>query len=452
MRGRCRTAWGRAGAWRGRSPSVVVRLGVVAVVLGTTAAVVPGQAALAAAGASGTAVSPSPYAFADDARSIEGARSTADAVRLTPGTAYKSSLPSSGKVSYRLQLDATSNAYVSVTAAPSPGSTVSLIDGLRVSVQDSDGTPCSSDTANFGAARSPHPIAAWGRREISPTTSLCREAGTYYVFVERVDPKGEGSSPDAWDLELFATTEPRTAKTGPTRAPEVWNSASPQPLQGEGEDRRGGAGFAAATPLDQGVWRDDIRPGQTLFYEVPVDWGQQLQVTANLGSSASGGTGYTTDALDLALYNPARGPVAHVGVGYNGDQKSGSLPPLPPVEHANRHAVIGQVGAMRFAGSYYLVAHLSESVADSFGDGPFGMTLRVRVSGAAQGGPDYVGESRPKGVFEVSDEDREAAAEGVAAGDDTAMRVVAVGGIGTGSALLVGLGMWTVMARRRSAG
>ncbi|EPJ38784.1 hypothetical protein STAFG_4192 [Streptomyces afghaniensis 772] len=430
---------------------MVVRLGAVAVVLGTTAAVVPGQAA-AAAGASGTAQSPSPYAFADDARSVKGARSTADAVALTPGTAYKSSLPSSGKVNYRLELDATSNAYVSVTAVPSPGSTVSVIDGIKVSVQDDDGTPCSDERASFGAARSPHPIAAWGRREISPTKPLCREAGTYYVTVERVDPKGEGSSPGAWDLELVAMTEPRTAKTGPTSAPEVWNSASPQPLQGEAEDRRGGAGFTGATPLDQGVWRDDIRPGQTLFYEVPVDWGQQLQVTADLGSSASGGTGYTPDALDLDLYNPARGPVADVGVGYNGGQKSGSLPPLPPVDHANRNAAIGQIGAMRFAGSYYLVAHLAESVADTFGDGPFPMTLRVKVSGQARSGPAYVGESEPKGVFEVSEQDREAAAEGVAGGDDTAMRVVAVGGIGTGSALLVGLGVWTVVARRRNAG
>jgi hypothetical protein len=431
---------------------VLVRLGVVAVVLGTTAAVVPGQTALAAAGTSGTAEAPSPYAFADGARSIKGARSTADAVALTPGTTYRSSLPSSGKVSYRLQLDATSNAYVSVTAVPSPGSTVSVIDGLKVSVQDDDGTPCSDDRASFGAARSPHPIAAWGRREISSTKPLCQEAGTYYVSVERVAPKGEGSSPDAWDLELVAMTEPRTAKTGPTSAPEVWNSASPQPLQGDPEHRPGGAGFAGATPLDQGVWRDDIRPGETLFYEVPVDWGQQLHVTADLGSLASGGTGFTPGALDLDLYNPARGPVADVGVGYDGGQKSGSLPPLPPVDHANRYAAIGKVGAMRFAGSYYLVAHLAESVADSFGDGPFPMTLRVRVSGEARSGPDYVGESEPKGVFEVSDQDREAAAEGVAGGDDTAMRVVAVGGIGTGSALLVGLGLWTVVARRRSAG
>jgi hypothetical protein len=428
-----------------------VRTGAVTVVLGLTAAVAPGQAALAAPGASGTAVTPSPYAFAEDARSIEGARSTADADPLTPGRAYKSSLPSSGKVNYRLELDATSNVYVSVTAVPSPASTVSVIDGVKVSVQDAEGNSCSGDSASFGAARSPHPIAAWGKREIAPNKSLCRKSGAYYVSVERVDPEGEGSSPDAWDLELLAMTEPRTVRTAATGAPEVWNSATPQPLQEDPEHRRGGAGFAEATPLDEGVWRDDLRPGQTVFYEVPVDWGQQLSVTADLGSTDAAGTVYAPDALDLDLYNPARGRVADIGVGYDGDQNSGSLPPLPPVDHANRNAATAQVSAVRFAGSYYLVAHLSRNVADSFGDGPFKMTLRVRVSGAARSGPEYAGTSEPEGAFDVSDEDREAAAEGVTGGNDTAMRVVAVSGIGTGSALLVALGVWTVLARRRNA-
>ncbi|MFE1323516.1 hypothetical protein ACFW7K_06220 [Streptomyces sp. NPDC058735] len=446
MRGRCRTARGpRGGAWSALS-STAVRLGAVAVLLGATAAVGPGATA-AATEASGT---PAPYAFTDGARSIEGARSTAEAPPLEPGTAYRSSLPSRGTVSYSLRLDATSNAYVSVTAVPSPGSTVSVIDGLKVSVQDAQGNSCSDDTVSFGAARSPHPIAAWGRREISPTKPLCRSAGAYYVTVERADPEGEGSSPDAWDLELLAMTEPRTAKAAATGAPGAWNSATPQPLQGGTERRRGGAGFTGATPLDQGVWRDDIRPGQTLFYAVPADWGQQLAVTADLGSIPSGGTGYTPGALDLALYNPARGHTAGVSVGYDGEQASGSLPPLPPVDHANRNAAVAQVSAMRFAGSYYLVAHLADSVADTFGDGPFAMTLRVRVSGEPRGGPGYAGESVPEGAFEVSDQDREAAAEGVpVTGGDTAMRVLAVGGIGTGSALLVGLGVWTALARRR---
>ncbi|MEU3889241.1 hypothetical protein [Streptomyces sp. NPDC029041] len=426
---------------------MAVRVGAAAVVLGTTAAMVPGQASAAAHQASGT---PSPYAFADGALRVQGARSTGDAALLKPGEAYRSSLPGNGKVNYRLDLDATSDAYVSVTAAPAPGSTVSVIDGIKVTVQDAEGNTCSDDTTRFGAARSPHPVAAWGMREISPNRPLCTKPGAYYLSVERVDPKGEGSSPDAWDLELVAMTEPRTAGTEATGSPEVWNSATPQPLQGDARHRKGGAGFTGATPLGQGVWRDDIRPGQTLFYAVPVDWGQQISVTADLGSSETGATGYTSDALHLTLYNPARGDVADVGVGYNGGQRSGSLPPLPPVGHANRYSATSQVSAMRFAGSYYLVAHLSQDVADTFGDGPFKMTLRVTVSGEPRSGPEYAGESVPEGVFEVTDEDREAAAEGVAAGRDTAMRALAVGGIGTGSALLVGLGVWSLVARRRT--
>ncbi|MFD5834335.1 hypothetical protein ACFWHV_12295 [Streptomyces collinus] len=432
---------------------MAVRLGALAVILGATAAATATAAAVpvAAAAAGPASATPSPYAFADGAQSVEGARSTGNAPLLKSGGTYKSSLPGSGKVSYRLDLDAVSNAYVSVTAVPSPDSTVSVIDGVKVTVQDAEGNTCSTADTSFGTARSPHPVAAWGMRQISPGRALCQKAGAHYVTVERVDPDGEGSSPDAWDLELVAMTEPRTAKTGPTSAPGVWNSATPQPLQGEAERRKGGAGFTGATPIDQGVWQDDIRPGQTLFYAVPVDWGQQISVTAELGSTDSGSTGYTPDALDLTLYNPARGDIADVGVGYNGGQSSGSLPPLPPVDHANRYAATAQVSALRFAGSYYLVAHLSQGVAATYGDGPFPMTLRVRVSGQPQSGPEYAGESEPKGVFEVSDQDREAAAEGVAAGDDTAMRALAVGGIGAGSALLVGLGVWTVLARRGTA-
>src|SRR5690606_21434189 len=105
---------------------------------------------------------------------------------------------------------------------------------------------------------------------------------------------------------------------------------------------------------------------------------------------------------------------------------------------------------MRVAGSYYLVAHLAADVADDFGTGPVPLTLRIRLDGAAQYGPAYAGEPVPEGVFAVTAADREAAAEGTD-GDAAAMRVLAVSGFGAGSALLLGLGVWTVVARRRAA-
>lgn len=403
----------------------------------------------AAAGAPGT------YAFDESAPRVEGALSTADAVRLETGRTYRSTLPVNGPVHYRLELDDTSNVYASATAVPPGGGGAAVIDGVKVSVQDGDGRSCDVDTATFGAAASPHPVAASAAREISPRRSLCKDAGTYYVTVERADPDGKGASPDAWELELTTVSEPRPAQAGATTAPEAWNSASPEPVSGEARRRAGGTGFTEATPLGEGVWRDDIRPGRTLFYKVPVGWGRQFNVTVELHSSSSGGTGFVPAALDLDLYNPVRGHVADVGIGYDGRQKSGSLSPLPHVTYANRHAPDSRVAAMRFAGSYYLVAHLAEKVADDFGDGPVPLTLRVRVSGTAQDGPEYAGEPVPSDVFAAGEQDREAVADGQEAGragnDDTAMTALAVGGIGTGSALLVGLGMWTVAARRRTA-
>lgn len=471
VRGRQCTARGRAGAGPGRR--LVAGCAGVAVVLGLGGAP-PGQGApafetvghtgtRAAAGATGLAGglrsgpgdtgssgNPGTYAFAEDARSIEGAASAADAVELVPGRSYRSTLPATGKVYYLLRLDETTNLYASATAVPPAGRDASVIDGIKVSVQNSDGRSCDTGTASFGAGGSPHPVAAWAVREISPRKSLCEDAGAYYMTVERADPDGKGSSPEPWEMELTTVSEPALRTAGATRAPEEWNSAPPAPVTGEPERRAGGEGFARATAVGEGVWRDDIRPGQTLFYKVPVDWGQQLHATAELGGPSPDAGGFVAAALDLDLYNPVRGHIDDLGISYGGGQKAKSLGPLRPAAYANRYSSGRQVTATRFAGSYYLVAHLTAEVADDFGDGPVPLTLRVRVSGAPQDGPEYAGRTAPSDVFTVTAEDREAAADGGSPGDGTAYRLLAVGGIGTGSALLVGLGVWTLAARRRA--
>lgn len=408
-------------------------------------AVLPGAVAVADA---------SSYGFDADALSVPAATGTGDAVRLEPGTTYRSSFTGGEKAYYRLELDAASTAYVSVTAVPRPDATLASGDGIRVSVQNADSIGCSNDSATVGASTSPHPITAWGAREIQAGKGLCQEAGTYYVVVERTDTGGTESD-QPWELELAPVFEPPLEKAGATSVPEAWNSATPAPPVAEPVRRPGGAGFAGATSLEPGVWRDDIAPGQTLFYKVPVGWGQQLYATVDL-DSADKDTGFVVPALDMTLHNPVRAKVAVTSIGYGGRQTSTSLAPLPPVRYVNRYAPTDPVKSLRFAGSYYLVLHLSAAVADRFGDGPYGLKLRVRIGGAAQSGPGYAGQSVPRGVFGAGTEGTvggEAAAGGDAAGGGgTAMKAVAVGGIGTGSALLLVLGVWTVTARRRASG
>ncbi|MGP4043369.1 hypothetical protein [Streptomyces sp. 2A115] len=431
-----RTVW-----WRGRT----VLAGVAALL-----------AIVASAGHTKAAGTPDPYRFAPDAKPVDGETNVTDAVRLMPGTTYRSSIRNNGKLYYRLRLDAASNAYVSATAVPKPGAKVVYSDGIKVSVQDSNGRNCFSgdaDAARFGPTESPRPITAWASRRAGRGAYSCEGAGTYSVLVERIS--GAESSPDDWDLELQYVSEPALGKTAPTAAPEVWNSASPEALDGSARTRKGGTSFTEARSLAQGVWKDGIQAGQTLFYRVPVDWGQQIYATAELGPSS--GDGFLGSALVISLYNPVRAFVDDADAGYDGKERPTALKPLPPVGYENRYDVDDQVSGMRFAGWYYLAVHLSAEMTDKFGAGPYALTLRVRVSGAAEAAPPYEGAAAPRDVFDVTAGDKDAAASGnVATGGagssdgNIAMKAVAVGGIGTGVVLVLGLGVWTVVARWRA--
>ncbi|MEU0050154.1 hypothetical protein [Streptomyces sp. NPDC006309] len=390
---------------------------------------------------------PGPYAFAPGARAVTGARSTAGAALLDPGRTYRGTVPRNGRLYYRLELAAADTAYVPVTAVPPADATVSATDGIRVSLRDAHGTACSYASARFGAGLSPRPVTALGQREAGK--SLCQGAGTFYLLVERLDAQGSGAAAPAgaWDLEIAPATEPALARTGATTAPRAWDSATPGPLTAAPRDRFGGTGFAAARPLGEGVWRTRLAPGQTRFYKVPLDWGRQLYASAGLGDSP--GHGYVGGALNLSLYNPVRGYVDDASVGYTGTAGRAALQPLPPVEYANRYAVPTAVTSVRFAGDYYLVLHLSARMTGTFGRGPFEVTLRVRVGGQAHPGPGYAGRPVPDGVLTVTGQDRTAAPTGATGGGgDLTMTLVAVGGIGGGTALLLFLGGWTVTARR----
>ncbi|WP_254641586.1 hypothetical protein [Streptomyces sp. BV129] len=387
------------------------------------------------------------YAFAPGTQSLAGAPDTAGARTLTPGRTYRSSLPAHGRLYYRLTLTSRDDVYVPVTAVPPRGTGVAATDGIRVSLQDADGNPCFYSSASFGAGLSPRPVTAVGQRDTGK--SLCQSAAVYYLLVERLDAKN--SDPDRWDLELAPATEPGLAATGgPTTPPRSWNSATPLPPDDAPRERRGGDGFGAARPLGQGVWRTRLAPGDTLFYKIPVDWGRQVHAGAELDATTSG-HGYVGGALTLSLLNPARVPVDDVALGYTGTRRAAALAPLPPVEYTNRYAVPSGENAVRFAGDYYLVVHLGEHMADSFGSGPFGVTLRVRVDGDAHAGPEYLGHSEPDDLFTVTAQDRRAADTGDASGGDPAMRALAYGGLGAGTALLLALGAWTLLARRAQA-
>ncbi|MFJ5138357.1 hypothetical protein [Streptomyces sp. NPDC088707] len=440
----------RAGALIAAAAAVAA---VVALPGQTAAAAVAGNAAAWSAAAEGagawsTAAGGAlpPYTFDSAAQRVQGAASSSDAVELRTGRTYRDTLKRNGKVYYRVDLDQ-QNAYVSVVAVPKAGGKVEYGDGFKVSMQDGSGTECGYQQANFSSSEFTRPLAAYARRIVDADSSTCQRAGAYYVLVERESK----ASTDDWELEIRYAAEPVLKKAGPTELPEVWASGTPGPPAGGPQPRQGGSGVHDATSLSQGEWRSDIRPGQTLFYRVPVDWGQQLFATAELGSSATGDE-YIGHALVLSLENPALGHVDENTVSYSGKPATLALDALRPVAHENRSSYDEATSGMRFAGWYYLSATLNPAMAKEYGDKTVPLTLRVSLRGDARPGPGYDGDP---GQFSVTAEDKEAAEKGVsgaqAASGSDSMRVVAAAGIGSGTVLLLGLGGWTLVARRRAA-
>ncbi|TQK53064.1 hypothetical protein FBY35_3535 [Streptomyces sp. SLBN-118] len=423
------------------------------VTLAAMAAMAAMCAVAALPGQSWAAGEPNPYAFDSEAKTVTGAAVNTDGPPLNAGSTYKDTIKPGEKRYYRVDLDAKTNAYISAVAVPKLATKVSYADKLSVSIEDRSASKCGDEDAQFGSASYARPVAAYAARTIEKdSSSSCRDAGAYYVLLKRSSEAT--SSHEPWDVEIRFASEPGLKSQGPTAPPENWPSASPAAPGGGTGKRHGGTSFTDATSLKQGEWQDEITPGETLFYRVPVDWGQQLFASADLGTSAAPDSAKSvSNALVLSLHNPARGYVdAESGVYYDGKQKSMALDPLPPVAYENRYDSTNSTSAMRFAGWYYLSATLNPEVGKEYGNKPVPLTLRVNVEGEANGAPAYNG---PAGDFQVTKDDQEAADSGKsapeAAKSDT-MQLVAAAGIGAGTVLVLGLGVWTLLARRRTAG
>ncbi|USA02272.1 hypothetical protein NCG97_18950 [Streptomyces lydicamycinicus] len=183
-----------------------------------------------------------------------------------------------------------------------------------------------------------------------------------------------------------------------------------------------------------------------------MDWGQRLNLSAELPNATSArSSAFLARVLGLAVYNPARGAVGDPSfVSYTG-KPAAAKEFTAPVDYGNRFDSTGSVNAMRFAGWYYLAVSLHPDATQYFPKGAE-LTLRVDVRGTAKAGPGYAG---PAGVFSVTPEDQETAQKGQTAQEAAksgTLMTVAYAGIGTGVVLLLGLGAWTLVARRSAAG
>lgn len=408
------------------------------------------------AGASGQGGALPEYRPAANGKPVRGAPSTADAPLLEAGTPYEDTLAPGERV-YRLGLDDASTVYVSAVLRPPAGAKVGYGDDLEVEVITSGGRSCPGNPGRASFGYDAVPLGAVGQRRLAEDAE-CQGAGTYYAKVTRA--AGKDSDRAGWPVELLVLREPAPAAgTAPTTAPSVWPSASPALPGTNPVARTGGTGFNDARALGPGVWRDDLRPGQTRFYRVPLDWGQQLGIGAEVAKARmTKDYGSASNGLTVALYSPYRGLVDAKDTSYDGKQAAVTLPKTAPVAYENRFSSANEVGPVRLAGWYYIAVTLAGKVGEFTEDAtPVPLTLRMDVTGGPAKAPGYK-ESLAAAGFGVGDAERSAAKEGLTAPeaaaareDASAMRVVAGAGFGTGTLLLLVLGVWILLARRGAA-
>ncbi|WP_016906170.1 hypothetical protein [Streptomyces xiaopingdaonensis] len=399
------------------------------------------------------------YALDAAAERVTGAKTSGDGPALTPGT-YRDAIERNEQRYYTVNLDGTSHAYLSVTAAPKPGQKIKkLEDGLELQLTTVDGDRCGSvlpTKVNFTGDGTTHPLTGTVSRIVGEDDK-CQQRGPYLLSVGR--KSSALSDPGAWPLEVRYMSEPGLKGDPPSGADSADAEESPAPdVTGEPRKARGGLGFGAARSLGDGVWKDRLKPAETRYYRVPVDWGQRLNVSVELANAEAGADAEKRlpstvfDAFGVQLYNPARMRMGDsVWESYRGESAAIQRQ-TANVTYANRFD--DDAKGAQVAGWHYVAVTASPELEEYFDGAAAPVTLRMEVKGKQAETPSYREDPHEAG-FGVDDSDREQAAKGqtAAQAEESADRsLLGYAGIGVGTALLVGLGAWVLVARRRAAG
>ncbi len=371
-----------------------------------------------------------------------------------PEGQYLDSIGPNEKRYYAVDLNASSTADFSATVVPQPGAAVGLLDSLHTEIDYGIDSTCDSTHELFGQRQGATPLTSGLSRIPSENgRSGCDKAGRYWFVVERKAAKDSDAS--RWPLEVMFHVE-HPLKKGVTPAqsePEygAGGKAAPVPTSPP-KPVTGGTGFNDARALTQGVWRDKIVPSQTLWYKVPVGWGQQLRYDVQFANEPTL-EGHTAALAygGTQVYTPARAPVGS-GTGefspqvpYTGQPASLSMGTVP-VAWTNRYESGPNVIPVHDKGNFYIAVTLSARASEIARSAQIGVVLRVAVLGKAKAGPQAgapVAESAADGTGSSAD-GRLDGEQGWAAGPVVA---AVFGGIGV--LLLAGLGFALLRARRK---
>ncbi|MFG2284694.1 VWA domain-containing protein [Streptomyces sp. NPDC048595] len=388
---------------------------------------------------------------------VRGTATGTGAPVIAPGQ-YLDSIGPNEERYYATDLDAASTADFSATAVPQPGAAVDSLDTLRTRIAYGTDSSCDSTSEMFGQTEGATPLTSGVSRVPSQSgTSTCDKAGRYWLVVERKAAKGSDAA--RWPMELtFHVEQPLAKGVTPAQSePEYGAGGKDATLPtGAPKDVTGGTGFNDALGLRPGVWRDKILPAQTLWYKVPVGWGQQLRYDVEFANEPTV-RGYSSHTSYGAtqVYTPFRAPVGS-GTGqfsrqvpYNGRLASLSMGTVP-VSWTNRYEAHPDVIPVHHKGDFYLAVTLGAEASQIAENPRIGVVLRVAVLGKGKAGPE-AGASAAKADTAPGESGPSADGGDGGGGGWSTGRVVALAVGGVGVLLLAGLALAYVRARRKPA-
>ncbi|MET8678368.1 VWA domain-containing protein [Streptomyces sp. NPDC004647] len=387
-------------------------------------------------------------------KKVTGSLSQGNATALEPGQ-YLDTIGPGERRYYSVELDGTSTANFSATAAPQPGAAVDVTDALRTQVQAGADSVCESSTEQFAQNEGATPITSGVSRIPSEDGyGSCDDPGRYRLMVER--EAGKGSDASRWPLELTYDVE-KPLKKGVTPAqsePEYGAGAKDAQLPTGAPKRiNGGTSFNDAKEIGQGVWRGTVLPSQTLWYKVPVGWGQQLRYDVEFANEPTV-KGYSSEISYGAtqVYTPARHPVGGgtgeftPQVSYDGRLKALRMGTVP-VAWTNRYESHPNTVPVHDEGNFYIAVTLGAKAAEIAENPQIGVKLRVAVLGKEKAGPQHNAPVVKAADSGPSADSGEAGGGGWASGP-----VVAAVAIGLGVVLLSGLAVAYGRARKKNSG
>lgn len=327
---------------------------------------------------------------------VEGALRRDAAPSLVPGQ-YLDTIGPGEQRYYAVDLDAESTVELSATAVPQPGAAVDTLDVLRTRIAYGTDSACATSTEHFFQKEGATPLtSAVARIPSGKGTSGCDKAGRYWLVVERESKKDSDAA--RWPLELtYGVEQPLPKDVTPAQSqPEYGTGDKDAPLPtGDPRDVTGGTGFNDAKEIGQGVWRDKVLPSQTLWYKVPVGWGQQLRYDVEFANEPTAeGASSVWSYGATQVFTPGRAPV---GGGtaeftpqtvYNGRPMALEMGTVP-VAWTNRHESHPNVVPVHAKGGFYIAVTLGAKAAEIAENPQIGVVLRVAVMGDELAGPQH---------------------------------------------------------------